>query len=123
MPTSAPPSCRSCRTATRSNTPTASRRRSCPGWPTSGDEPTPARDHAGAESTRHEPTGRGDALKAVLARVPAGIAAVVVLVLGLGVRGVTDGALAKDAGDALYAALAYYAVLLVRPAQAPWRAG
>jgi hypothetical protein len=60
---------------------------------------------------------------ALIARAPAGIAATVVLVLGLSIRHVTGGALAKDAGDALYATFAYFLVLLVRPALAPWRAG
>ena len=45
------------------------------------------------------------------------------LLLGLGVRGVTDGVFAKNAGDALYAALVFCLVLLVLPRLAPWRAG
>lgn len=55
--------------------------------------------------------------------MPAALTAVVVLLLGLGIRHVTRGALAKGVGDALYTTLVFFLVLVVRPALAPWRAG
>jgi hypothetical protein len=48
-------------------------------------------------------------------RVAAAVAAVVILFAGLGVRAVFDGAFAKYAGDALYAALVYALVLIALP--------
>jgi hypothetical protein len=55
--------------------------------------------------------------------VPATLASVVVLLLGLGVRHVTRGALAKGAGDALYTIYVACLVLVARPTLAPWRVG
>ncbi|MEV6970522.1 DUF2809 domain-containing protein [Hamadaea sp. NPDC051192] len=50
-----------------------------------------------------------------MTRPKALIAAVVVLLAGLGVRAVTDGVFAKYAGVALYAVLVYVLVLVVAP--------
>ncbi|MFF7988859.1 DUF2809 domain-containing protein [Kitasatospora xanthocidica] len=56
------------------------------------------------------------------ARLVAASAAVVTVVAGLGVRAVTDGNLAKYAGDACYTVLLYTLVLLVAPRVRPGRA-
>ncbi len=55
-------------------------------------------------------------------RLAAAGAAVVILAAGLGVRAVFDGAFAKYAGVALYAALIYTLVLVVRPGLRTWPA-
>jgi hypothetical protein len=49
-------------------------------------------------------------------------AAVIILVAGLSVRHVFDGAFAKYAGDALYAALIYALALVVAPRARAWQA-
>jgi hypothetical protein len=55
-------------------------------------------------------------------RTAAATAAVVILAAGLGVRAVFDGAFAKYAGVALYAALIYVLVLFVAPRLTTWLA-
>jgi hypothetical protein len=58
----------------------------------------------------------------VTARLTPAVAAVVVLVAGLGVRAGFDGAFAKYAGVALYATFAFVLVLLIAPRTPPWAA-
>ncbi|MFI8086219.1 DUF2809 domain-containing protein [Kitasatospora sp. NPDC086009] len=56
-------------------------------------------------------------------RAVAGVAAVLVVGAGLGVRAVGGGELAKYAGDALYTVLVYALVVLVAPRLRPVAAG
>lgn len=59
----------------------------------------------------------------MLRRVPALVAAILMLAAGLGVRAVTTGAFAKYAGVALYAALVYTLVVVLVPRWRPlWTA-
>jgi hypothetical protein len=58
-----------------------------------------------------------------MVRLPPALAALVVLAAGLGVRRVTGGAFAKDAGDALYAMFVYTLVVFAAPRIRPaWAA-
>ncbi|MFI7617391.1 DUF2809 domain-containing protein [Nonomuraea terrae] len=53
----------------------------------------------------------------------AAIAAVVIVICGLGVRTLWDGPVPKYAGDALYTALIYMLLVLLWPRIRPWAAG
>ncbi|MFD2356181.1 DUF2809 domain-containing protein [Nonomuraea ferruginea] len=55
-----------------------------------------------------------------MSRLPVMVAALVTVVLGLGVRLLWDGPVPKYAGDALYTVLIYLLVLLVWPRVRPW---
>ncbi|MFI6712941.1 DUF2809 domain-containing protein [Nonomuraea sp. NPDC050478] len=57
-----------------------------------------------------------------MSRLPVMVAALVTVVLGLGVRLLWDGPVSKYAGDALYTVLIYLLVLLVWPRVRPWAA-
>ena len=56
-------------------------------------------------------------------RLPALVAAGVVLVAGLLIRALGDGAVAQHAGTVLYASLIYAGVFVLRPVTSPLRAG
>ncbi|WP_336208619.1 DUF2809 domain-containing protein [Nonomuraea sp. LPB2021202275-12-8] len=57
-----------------------------------------------------------------MSRLPVGIAAVLTVAAGLGIRTLWDGPFAKYAGDALYTVLIYLLLVLVWPAIRPWAA-
>ncbi|WP_197093812.1 ribosomal maturation YjgA family protein [Nonomuraea sp. SBT364] len=55
-----------------------------------------------------------------MSRLPVGVAALVTVCLGLGVRALWDGPVPKYAGDALYTVLIHLLVVLVLPRVRPW---
>ncbi|MFC4118319.1 DUF2809 domain-containing protein [Nonomuraea zeae] len=57
-----------------------------------------------------------------MSRLPVFLAAALTVVLGVGVRLLWDGPVAKYAGDALYTVLIYTLVVLVLPGVRPWAA-
>ncbi|MER7191533.1 DUF2809 domain-containing protein [Streptomyces flaveolus] len=55
-------------------------------------------------------------------RLAAGVAALAIVGAGTGIRAVSEGAVAKYGGDALYTLLVFALVVLAAPRTAPWKA-